>query len=367
MIQSSIFLIMSPSGILGCRWRAELRNSLRSLRLTDMRKHWKKQLKNLENFNSFSNLFRKGIVLKAIKNIINNNSIPTILKMKKLYLFFLLLTLSTLGYAAEPLKVLAIGNSFSEDATEQYLNQLATMGGHELIIGNLYYPGCTIERHWNNLMHEKGEYSFRKIYADGHVDTIPHCTMTRALHDEPWDIITFQQGSPVSGIHSSYSLLPLMLRRVRAMVGPHPKFLWHQTWAYAPTSTHSGFAAYSHDQMRMYASILYCTKKVLADNPELKGVIPSGTAIQDARTTFLGNDLTRDGYHLDKKTGRYIASCTWYGVLFNQPFTISTFLPNGMTYEEGEICRLAAEEAIKHPFEIVELKIMTPTEKTNKE
>ncbi len=262
---------------------------------------------------------------------------------------------------ARPLRVLAIGNSFSEDAVEQDLHILATMGGHEIIIGNLYYPACTLERHWNNLKKGIGEYSYRKINLTGHVDTIPDCTMTRALHDEPWDIITFQQGSALSGVYSSYRFLPSLIKRVREIVGQRPRFLWHQTWAYAPGSTHQGFKKYSGDQMRMYASILYCTKKVMADNPELKGIIPSGTAIQDARTA-LGADLTRDGYHLDKRIGRYIASCTWYGILFSTTPSLHTFLPSGMTLQEGEICRKASEEAIIHPFEIIDLKGMIEPE-----
>ncbi|MBD5328798.1 MAG: DUF4886 domain-containing protein [Bacteroides sp.] len=280
---------------------------------------------------------------------------------RKLFIILLFFSLFKVGYAAQPLKVLAIGNSFSEDATEQDLSAMAALGGHDIIIGNLYYPACSIERHWNNLTNDRGDYSFRKIYTDGRADTISNCTLTRALREEAWDIITFQQGSAVSGIYSSYRYLPALIKRVRQIVGNHPKFLWHQTWAYAPTSSHPGFKKYSSDQIRMYAAILYCTKRVLADNPELKGLIPTGTAIQDARTSFLGNDLTRDGYHLDFTTGRYIASCTWYGVLFSQPFSIATYLPAGMTLEEGEVCRKAAQEAIKNPYKIVDINSTRPS------
>ena len=230
-----------------------------------------------------------------------------IIMKNRLLLTFTLLLLWLTAYGRQPLRVLAIGNSFSEDAVEQDLHALATLGGHEVILGNLYFPACSIERHWNNLKNDVPDYSFRKINANGTVDTINNCTMAKALRSEAWDIITFQQGSAVSGVYTSYRLLPQLIKRVRAMVGPRPKFLWHQTWAYAPYSTHPGFKKYSGDQMRMYAAILYCTKRVLADNPQLKGLIPTGTAIQDARTSFLGNDLTRDGYHLNLALGRYIA------------------------------------------------------------
>lgn len=280
--------------------------------------------------------------------------------LKRIYFLLFFMMTSIVIFAQKPLKVLAIGNSFSEDATEQYLSIMALMGGRELVVGNLYYPGCSIEQHLTHMEQKKPVYSYRKMYSNGYADTIQHCTITRALIDEKWDVITFQQGSAVSGIYSSYKQLPQLIKRVRTIVGPHPEFLWHQTWAYAPESTHTGFKNYSNNQLKMYEAIVECTKKVLADNPELKGLIPTGTAIQDARTSFLGTDLTRDGYHLDKKTGRYIAACTWYGVLFSRPFTISSFLPAGMSYEAGAVCRWAAHEAIKHPYEIVESQFEAP-------
>lgn len=275
----------------------------------------------------------------------------------RIYLLLLLLTFSLVTFAATQMKVLAIGNSFSEDATEQYLSELALMGGHDLLIGNLYYPGCSIDQHWDHLTKSKGVYSYRKITVDGHVERAEHCTLERALRDEDWDIITFQQGSAFSGVWKAYRRLPALIKKVREIVGPDPVFYWHQTWAYAPESNHPAFKTYSHDQMKMYRLIVTCTQKVLKANPELKGLIPVGTAIQDARTSILGDDLTRDGFHLDKKTGRYIAACTWYGALFNHPFTLSTFLPAGMTIEEGEICREAAAEALEHPFEIIPVEI----------
>lgn len=270
--------------------------------------------------------------------------------------FIILLSLIFISGAlqARPLRILAIGNSFSEDAVEQDLHSLAEMGGHELIIGNVYYPACNLQRHWNNLQNNTPEYSYRKINVNGKSDTIPNCTLSAALVDEPWDIITFQQGSAFSGVYSSYRPLSSLIRRVREIVGPRPKFYWHQTWAYAPGATHQGFKTYSGDQMRMYASIIYCTRKVLAGNPQLTKLIPTGTAIQDARTA-LGPNLTRDGYHLDLVVGRYIAACTWYKVLFPNSHFIASYLPHGLTTKEAAICHEAVAEAIAHPYEVTTL------------
>ena len=279
--------------------------------------------------------------------------------MKRLNLLLMLLVFAVCSFAAKPLKVLAIGNSFSEDATEQYLSTLALMGGHDLLICNLYYPGCSIDQHWEHLSKKKPVYSYRKITIDGHVERHERHTLDAALRDEDWDIITFQQGSAYSGVWSAYRKLPGLIKMVREIVGPHPVFYWHQTWAYAPNSTHEAFKTSKHDQIKMFDAIVECTKKVLASNPELKGLIPCGTAIQDARTSELGPDLTRDGYHLDKGVGRYIASCTWYAALFSHPFTLMSFLPQGMTVDQGILAREAVTAAIIHPYQITPVTLPT--------
>ena len=48
-----------------------------------------------------------------------------------------MLVLSLPGQGKD-IRILAIGNSFSEDAIEQYLYELALEGGDNLIIGNAY-------------------------------------------------------------------------------------------------------------------------------------------------------------------------------------------------------------------------------------
>ena len=43
-------------------------------------------------------------------------------------------------------RILAIGNSFSQDAVEQYLHELAEAEGISTIIGNMFIGGCSLER-----------------------------------------------------------------------------------------------------------------------------------------------------------------------------------------------------------------------------
>lgn len=280
--------------------------------------------------------------------------------MKKLFsLFYAIALCVTIAFAGEPLRVLAIGNSFSVDAAEQYLHSVADGAGQNIVIGNLYIGGCSLDRHFDNITNDKPDYSYRKIGADGRADTVPDCTLRQGLLDEPWDVITFQQASHFSGQYETYSHLPELISMVRDIVGEHPRFLWHMTWAYSTDSEHSGFKNYGTDQLQMYEAIVDVAKRIMNENKELTGIIPCGTAIQDARTSEIraaGRELTRDGYHLDRRLGRYIASCTWFGVLFDDPTITTTFIPARVTDTEARLAREAARAAILHPFTITPLR-----------
>ena len=67
--------------------------------------------------------------------------------------------------------------------------------------------------------------------------------------------------------------------------------------------------------MLFRSSISSAIDAVVKNNPQIKAVVPVGSVIKNARKTALGDDLTRDGYHLDKKVARYIAAATWLKAL----------------------------------------------------
>ncbi|MFC0317918.1 MULTISPECIES: DUF4886 domain-containing protein [Olivibacter] len=257
----------------------------------------------------------------------------------------------------DTLRVLAIGNSFSEDAVEQYLYELADAAGKKIVIGNLYIGGAPLSLHWENIQGNKETYRYRKITADGLKSTHEQVSILTALQSEPWDYVSLQQASPLSGKFDTY-VEPLagIKHFLDSVQGPDVKFIWHQTWAYAPNSTHAGFANYGKDQQQMYDAIM----KASAEAKEQFGfdlLVPSGTAIQDARTTFLGDNLTRDGYHLNLHIGRFIAACTWFESLFGEEAPTDRYRPEGVTPEEAEVAKEAAHAAVKRPFKVTKLKV----------
>lgn len=278
--------------------------------------------------------------------------------MKRILLVFSLCLLSAgILSAAQPdtVKVLAIGNSFSEDAVEEHLSELARAEGLNVIICNMYIGGCSIERHVNNLRGNIADYRYRKIGADGKVTEKWGYTLGTVLAEEDWDYVSVQQVSSFSGFPETYVLLPELVGFVRDRVPEDAVIMFHQTWAYSPDSTHPNFVTYGKDQMKMYEAIVAAVNQ---ETPKvgISLVIPSGTAIQNARTSFLGNDLTRDGYHLSRPHGRYIAACTWLEAVLGVNPVGNDYCPEGMTPEECRIAQKAAHKAVRKPSKVTEIK-----------
>ena len=276
--------------------------------------------------------------------------------MKKIFLlFFVLLTFGATVWAAEPVKILAIGNSFSEDAVEEHLSDLARAEGLDVVICNMYIGGCSIERHVKNLRGNIPDYRYRKIDVEGNMTEVKGYTLEKVLAEEDWDYISVQQSSPLSGLPESYALLPELVTFIRERVSEDAVVIFHETWAYAKDSKHKAFPNYDKDQMKMFNAIL---ATVAQETPKvgISLVIPAGVAIQNARTSILGDDLTRDGYHLSKPQGRYVAACTWLEAVLGVNPVGNKYCPEGMTPKECKAAQKAAHKAVKNPDKISKIK-----------
>jgi len=265
--------------------------------------------------------------------------------MKKQVVLLLLSLFYLLPLHAKLVKVLAIGNSFSQDAVEQYLYELAAAQGDSLVIGNAYIGGCSIDTHYDNLINKKPAYVYRKVV--GGVRAVRNkATLQSIIRDEQWDVITLQQASQLSGISSSFSNLAQLKRLILSYTSNlHVQFMWHMTWAYSESLTEERFAPYDYDQRKMYSAIVSTMQNVLPAVGGFVRIIPSGIAIQLARYR-LGDVLNRDGYHLSYTLGRYTAACTWCEVLTGRIIDGNRYWPATISTEEATICQEAAHEAV---------------------
>lgn len=268
-----------------------------------------------------------------------------------LIIIFFCLSLTLLSQE-KAIKILAIGNSFSEDAIENYLYDLAKEVNQPVVIGNLYIGGASIELHTNNIKENKASYSYRKTAEDGKKTKTDKVSIADALKDEDWDYISLQQASSYSGQYDIImNKLPTLVSQVNAMKPIKAKLIYHQTWAYQADSPHKGFANYDNDQLKMFDAINSVSKK-MDKSKFFAFVVPSGTAIQNARSSSLGDTFTRDGYHLNLDYGRFTAACTWYEKLFGMDVRKNEFIPSKLTAAQGKIAKEAAHKAVKKPHKL---------------
>ena len=282
-----------------------------------------------------------------------------------LAIVLLLSSVSSIAQSQRTLRVLAIGNSFSEDAVEHYLWELGQEAGIDFVIGNAYRGGWSLAAHWKDASTRAANTEYRKV-VNGRRTNLGKRTIKDIVTDEPWDVITLQQVSQEAGHEESYEpSLSLMIGYVKALAtNDSVRLGFHQTWAYAQDSNHGGFANYDRNQFLMYASIVAAVEEAMQNHRgDLQFYIPVGTAIQNARTTELADpvigesqpvnrELTRDGFHLNYTIGRYIAACTWFEALTGISSVGLKSRPKGVTPVQAELAQRAAHAAIEVPVAV---------------
>lgn len=267
------------------------------------------------------------------------------------FLLFLFVFLSHTPIGeAKTIKVLAIGNSFSVDAAEAYLDDIAKAAEVKMLIGNCDLGGCSLARHWSNAIGDSALYAYRKI-RNGDSTLLLNQTLKQCLQDEKWDYITLQQVSHNAGIYETYFpyITNLMTYIRENSKNKDVKFALHQTWAYAANSTHWGFKNYDNDQLKMYTAVMN-TQKSVVEEIDVQLIIPSGTAIQNARNSKIGDHLCRDGFHLSLGLGRYTAACVWFETFSGESVIQTIFKPISISDNEAAIARGAAHAAVNQPY-----------------
>lgn len=250
-------------------------------------------------------------------------------------------------------KILAIGNSFSEDGLYYLFNIARDYGLKNIVIGNLYIGGASLELHYENAQANLPLYKYQKnnngIWVDYH-----NFSILSVITDEDWDLVTLQQTSGLSGISDSYEpYLSFLIDYLNIhKTNNNIKIGWHLTWAYPEDSDHTSFINYDNNQFTMYKAIISAAREKILDNPAFSFVIPTGTAIQNLRMSFIGDTLNRDGFHLSFNEGRYTAGLTWFKTLTNLPLDNLQNIPEGITELELFAIKKAVEQAYKNPYYI---------------
>ena len=249
------------------------------------------------------------------------------------------------------LKILFLGNSFSYDIAETFWNVADSLLDKEIHIGILGIGACTLVMHSRNLHFGNGEYEYKST-NNGVWKSVLNVPANGYISGENWDYIVIQQASHQSGKPDSYDPhLKNVVDQLKALC-PGARILWHMTWAYEPDCEYTYFSNYDHDTMKMYNAIVDTVKSTVLANEDIFAVIPSGTAIQNARTVKEYANLCRDGFHLSIPYGRYVVALGLAALLIDPNLSQVTWKPQGVNDAQMQIAIEAAKNAVEKPYEV---------------
>ena len=222
------------------------------------------------------------------------------------------------------IKILAIGNSYSNNAMCYMFDLLVQLGVNQsnIKLVSAYIGGGSLNMHAISAKDNTLSYDRYQFFAKGGYSNRGNNTykLEELIKEDKWDIITLQQASDNSGRHLTYNEdLDYLISYVHTNLNdsnnpnnnPNYKLGWHMTWAYTSPAINDA-SYYGYNQIRMYDSICQVVQRKIVRNDAFDFVIPVGTAIQNARAPGLFNDILNriDGSHLSN-TGGYIAAAMW--------------------------------------------------------
>ena len=237
------------------------------------------------------------------------------------------------------MKILSIGNSFSQDA-QRYIHKISALNGEPIKTVNLYIGGCSLRTHYFNMLEDSKKYEFQ---FNGEQTRLP-VTIKDALMSDEWDFVTFQQASFHSPKKESYEPYLSELSAYVKKYAPQAKQVIHQTWAYSAEHIINRGMTGTRDDMFRGLSECYekAARLINADK-----IIPCGVLVE----TLIKNGIEtphRDGYHLSLGAGRLAAGLLWY-CFFTGANADEVILPvpdEAVSEEEIKIIRKSVKEVL---------------------
>lgn len=230
------------------------------------------------------------------------------------------------------LKILTLGHSLAVDSCHFLALIAATEGDSGLSIATLYFSGCPLSKHVDYLTNNTPAYS---LYVSNSAEpTVPKITPSVTMHDallyDEWDVILMQGGTFEPAYDTTFQTGHI--QTIQSYVNQYKRnpdaiFGWHMPWVfptdpdlmamypYTPNGYVVGYEKFGGGRKELYQAITACMKKHILTNDTFRCLIPTGTAIENALSSYLTEkDIHRDYAHATD-FGRVIAGYVWYCVL----------------------------------------------------
>ena len=226
------------------------------------------------------------------------------------------------------MNVLAIGNSFSQDAT-RYLYQIAKKQGiSNFHVTNLYIGGCPLFIHFKNMHEDNYAYA---LEVNG-TNTGYSMAIKEALLSRKWDYVTLQQVSNLSPDYDTYEPYLTELVAYIRKYAPKAKIFIHETWAYEKDSQRLLSLNFKTPE-EMYEKVHEAYLEALK---HADGIIPSGTLFMNMLHAGV-EKIHRDTFHATCGLGRYALGLLWLHTLTGADITANDFDDFDEPISENEV------------------------------
>lgn len=291
--------------------------------------------------------------------------------------------LAAVSLSAKELKVLMIGNSFSQSVLVYLPKIVNTDKENKLVLAQMMIGGCTLNRHIAELKKAEDDPNY-KPYSTNYPKR-RKVGLPEMIKAEKWDIVTIQQGSHESWNKEKFQPAANELIAYIKKNAPQAEIVIHQTWAYrnADGRISGPKPGWGFDQKGMYDRLTENYTN-LAKEHNFR-IIPVGKAVQifrektpvkytapsaDERKTYTNPDIPKragevvgneywmkdrksgemalkvDNIHLNND-GNYLQACVWYGFLFGKKPTEIKFVPSNIGNKQAAFLQTCAQEALE--------------------
>ncbi len=233
------------------------------------------------------------------------------------------------------LKILLIGNSYSDDASTFLYNVATALTDKEVVIGCLRKGGAALGHHADYALNGQEEYDYKEWSAVSVFGYNEGYTTLDGLSREDWSYITLHSDPYKVAMPEQLKAedMKAVVDLINAnKINADAKIGWHMTWACHEECTHNGYITVDAfddrfgNQMGMYNAICSTTRDHVMQMEGLSFVIPTGTALQNVRASSIGDNINRDGYHLND-LGKLIAAYTYYAQITGTTLTELPYIP----------------------------------------
>ena len=228
---------------------------------------------------------------------------------------------------ANVLKIMILGSSRSVN-TFQLLYEVFKdqMPDQELVLGIMYYSGCSMGMHVNFIKENAFVYHYYRN-TDGFWDITKDANMDMGLKDQNWDVVLLQAGTGDLSNNLNKAGRDFLKDYVDKLVQHPHQFWWHSTWFNSTDPTlykapKTPADAEKVDQVAQLTSTNDAAKAYALTDPMFAGHITSGTPMMYAinKLGVAEADLFRDHTHLSD-FGCLLVGYAWYAQYTGNPVT----------------------------------------------